>query len=134
MPIVACVAIIYSLGTPLFFYLLVRRFQDRGESGDKVVASALGWIYRPFKEGKAWWFPCEMLRVLLLSATIGFLARTCWTKLLLALFIAFIFFTVFLLFQPYSRKKHTYMQGFAMAVPIAAMGWGLSGGWGMRHQ
>ena len=75
-----------------------------------------------------------MLRVLLLSSTVGIWARDCWAKELMALFIALIFLLIFLHFRPYRRSSHTRMQSVAMVVPIASMAWALAGGWENEYE
>ena len=53
-------------------------------------------MYDPFRAGKEWWSGVEMLRVLILSSTIGMVVRTCWMKMLFALAISLVFLLVFL--------------------------------------
>ena len=42
VPFVASVALVWSLGIPFAFLLLVQRFKVRGQTGDQVVHHALG--------------------------------------------------------------------------------------------
>ena len=70
-----------------------------------------------------------MIRVLMLTSTIGFLAKTCWMKMVAAQIIALVFLVVFMVYRPYRKKLHFQMQMVAMAVPVASMAWGLAGGW-----
>ena len=63
-----------------------------------------------------------MIRILLLSATIGFTSRACYIKLLVALIVALAFLIAFLYIRPYRRSLHALMQGLAMAVPVISMG------------
>ena len=44
LPLAALFGGIYSLGVPLIFYYLVKRFQEYGMRGDKVVQKAIGWM------------------------------------------------------------------------------------------
>ena len=81
-------AILFSFGIPFLFYFLVRRYQALGKHGDKVVHEAIGWCYEPFRAGCEWWLLAEMLRVLLLTSTIGFISHSCYIKLLMAQLIA----------------------------------------------
>ena len=62
LPLVVCVALLYSLGIPLFFYFLVRRYKYLGKAGNADVQSALGWMYEPFRNGMECTSPkCSML-------------------------------------------------------------------------
>ena len=97
-PWVAIFAVVYSLGIPALFGFLVHRYSHSGElasDADKLHHRALGWMWTPFRPGREWWLWVEMLRVLLLTSAIGFLAETCWMKLAVALFIAFFFIIIF---------------------------------------
>ena len=53
-PYVILAGIAYALGVPLFFMGLVRRYADDGKAGDKVVETALSWMYQPLRVGKEW--------------------------------------------------------------------------------
>ena len=75
IPIVAVCGVTYALGVPLLFVFLVKKFHVQGKHGDKVVKRALGWMYEPFREGKQGWLGFEMVRIVLLSSAIGFLAQ-----------------------------------------------------------
>ena len=82
-PVVAVFTLVYAIGTPIFFTLLVQWYRERGEKGEQRVQTALGWIYEPYKHGCDFWFGLEMLRVTLLSSLIGFFATACWPAMIL---------------------------------------------------
>ena len=99
-------ALLYSIGVPVMFYVLVQKFQERGKKGDAVVQAAISWMYEPYRAGYEWWLPVETLRILLLTSTIGFLSESCYVKMLLAQIIAFSFFTLFLYVRIGCRRQH----------------------------
>ena len=131
-PIVAIFAFLYSFGIPAIFLGLILRFKERGRAGEEKIERALGWIYRPFRQGREWWRVVEMLRVLFLTSCVGFLASRCWMKLLAAQVIAHSFLVVFLLRTPYRRLSHNFMQIIAMLIPVLSLAWAAAGGW--EHQ
>ena len=61
-----------------------------------------------------------MFRVLLLSSTIGFLANSCWMKMVAAQLVALAFLVVFVIAKPYKRNAHFVLQLLAMSVPVAS--------------
>ena len=80
----AVTALLYSVGIPGAFYVLIRRFEDQGKRGDKVVQSALGPFYEPYRVGCEWWLIAEMGRILVLTSTVGFLSKSCHVKMMVA--------------------------------------------------
>ena len=44
MYFVAFAAAAFAIGVPMLFLYLVTRFKTRGQEGEKVVISALGWM------------------------------------------------------------------------------------------
>merc|ERR1711964_594099 len=97
--------------------------------GDKVVSRALSWMYAPLRHGCEWWLPAEMIRVLILTSTVGFFARTCWMKAFFAQVISIIYLAIFLYARPYRRGRHFVTQAIAMALPALSLAWILAGGW-----
>ena len=47
--------VLYAVGVPAVFMLLINKFKHHGRRGDKLVQKVLGWMYRPFRPGKEWW-------------------------------------------------------------------------------
>ena len=133
MPLAGIFAIVYSAGVPYLFHYLVRRFKNLGKAGDRVVQSSLGWMYEPFRDGKEWWLSAECVRILLLTSTVGIMARDCWMKFLVVIILSTIFLMVFLHHRPYRNSQHTLMQSMAMCVPVFSAGWALAGGWETDH-
>ena len=43
--------------------------------------------YEPYRSGREWWLLADFIRILLLTSCVGFMARTCYMKLLAALLI-----------------------------------------------
>ena len=41
-----------------------------------------------------------MTRILILTSTVGFMGRACWTKILIALFVALLYLMIFLYHRP----------------------------------
>ena len=118
---------LFSWGTPLLFFLLVRRFKHRGEHGDKQVRAALGWAYLPYRNGREFWFSLEMVRILLLTSFIGFMSSSCEIKMVVAQIIGMAFFGLFLWLRPYRRKSNNIAQAVTMVVPIVGMSYALAG-------
>ena len=59
---VAVMACFYSFGVPILFMVLVYKFKYHAtQGGDKVVMGALGWMFKPFRDGKEWWHVCALL-------------------------------------------------------------------------
>ena len=54
----------------------------------------------PLREGKHWWLGVEMIRIVVLSSTIGFLARQCWMKILAAQLLALAWMILFIYNRP----------------------------------
>ena len=71
----------------------------------------------------------EMVRVLLLTSCVGFLAMTCWMKIFVAQFISVVFMVLFLVVHPYRRGFHRTLQLLSMFAPVVALTWSLAGGW-----
>lgn len=69
-----------------------------------------------------------MVRILLLTSTVGFSGSRCWEKLLAAQMIALFFLVVFLFHSPYRRGIHHKLQAVVMVMPVLSTGYGLSGG------
>ena len=99
-PIVGAFAFVFMFGLPGLFIHLVNKFQDIGRRGDKVVRNSLGWMYEPLRSGCEWHLGAEMVRVLLLTSWLGFLARSCAMRVLAAQLIAVAFTTLFLWSRP----------------------------------
>ena len=74
----ACV--VFVVGVPFGFYWMVRRFKRRGRLNDEDVVRMIGWMYHPFREGCEYWLAVEQVRKLVLTAAIGFMARSCHYK------------------------------------------------------
>ena len=55
LPWTGLMAVLYALGVPFVFYYLIHRFEDQGKCGDKVIQSALGPFYEPYRLGYEWW-------------------------------------------------------------------------------
>ena len=94
MVLAAPAVLLYAVGIPLGFWLLVRRFKRLGKLDDPDVKRMIGWMYRPFREGKEYWLAVELIRKLILTACIGFMARSCHYKLLPVEFLQKHFFRV----------------------------------------
>ena len=120
---------VFAVGVPLSFHYLVQRYKEHGQSGDKVVQSALSWLYSPYRRGYEWWLTAEYARILLLTSCIGFLSRSCYVKMLLAQIFGLVFLALFLYARPYRRNFHTCLQALTMALPIFGLAYGLAGGW-----
>ena len=71
----------------------------------------------------------RMLRVLLLTSTINFMARSCETKVLIALIISLLFLCVFMLTRPYRSAAHHHAQIAAMLIPVLSLAYAAAGGW-----
>ena len=96
---VTAFAVFYSLGIPMLFFYLAHRFRHCiacSTEGERMRHRALGWMYESFRAGREWWLVAELLRVLLLTSAIGFLAESCWMKIFVANLISFVFLVVFL--------------------------------------
>ena len=65
--------------------------------------------------------------MLLLTSTMGFMARECSSKLLAACIISVMFLVVFLLMRPYRKNFHTLFELLAIAAPIMSMAWAQAG-------
>jgi hypothetical protein len=100
VPLGLAAAVLYAVGIPALFVFLSHHYKRDGRRGDVVVVRALAWTYEPFRDGKEWWLGAEMARVLLLTSTVGFTARTCHYKILAALVIALFFLVLFLQHHP----------------------------------
>ena len=70
-----------------------------------------------------------MVRVSLLSATIGFIASSCWYQLFAAQFIAFGFLVLFLWTRPYRRSTLNVLQLVGLVLPCVALMNVSTGGW-----
>ena len=81
--------VIYAIGIPLGFFLVVRRYKKKGMLDDPDIDRMIGWLHKPFRPGCEYWLAIELLRKLVLTACVGFLARSCHYKLVLAQLIAF---------------------------------------------
>ena len=127
--IVGTFAFLFAFGIPALFAYLVFHFKPHAQAGDKVVKSALGWMYLPFKDGSEWWLVLELLRILLLTSAVGWVATTCWMKILGAQLMALAFWVIFLAVRPYRSRVHFLGQSFAMVVPIIVTAWAEAGGW-----
>ena len=46
---VVVAAVIYAAGVPALFWYLLQRFKPMGQSGDRVVRKALGWMCKSRK-------------------------------------------------------------------------------------
>ena len=134
-PWILASSVLYSIGTPAIFGYLLYRFKEHGRKGDKVVDRALGWMYEPFRPGKEWWLIAEMVRILLLTSTIGFVAESdhCWMKILCAQVIALAFLVLFLMQSPYRRSSHRILQTISMVIPIISLSWAAAGGWEKKY-
>ena len=75
-----------------------------------------------------------MLRVLLLTSTLGIFARTCWAKELVGQIIALAFLIIFMYFRPYRSSRHAILSTVALATPVFSLGWALAGGWEVSHE
>ena len=73
--------------------------------------------------------PAEMIRVLILTSTVGFFARTCWMKAFFAQVVSIIYLAIFLYARPYRRGRHFVTQAIAMTLPALSLAWVLAGGW-----
>ena len=69
-------AFIYALGIPLFFYLLIRKYKREGRLNDPDVKRMVGWLHEPFREGCEYWMSVEIIRKLLLTSCVGFMAQS----------------------------------------------------------
>ena len=118
---------IYVVGIPLGFWWLVKRFKKKGKLKDPDVIRMIGWMHKPFREGCEYWLAVELMRKAILTAAIGFMARSCHYKLLMSQLIAFAFLMVFLSVKPYRKKKHHWFQAIAMTIPGLGMSWALVG-------
>ena len=78
VPVVTISALVFAFGVPALFGYLLYHYKDLGKAGDPVIQKSLGWMYEPYRDGKEWWLCVEMVRILLLSSCVGFLARSCW--------------------------------------------------------
>ena len=47
---------------PTLFAGVVYYYKKRGKLGDPDVKRAIGFMYRPFHDGKEWWMFAEMSR------------------------------------------------------------------------
>ena len=112
----------YGVGLPVLFMYLVHKYKRFGKEGDSLIRHAIGGMYEPFKEGKEWWLGAEMIRILLLTSTIGLFGATCYFKILAAQLISLVFLVVFLIERPYRKRIHHLMQCMVMLVPVLAMG------------
>ena len=59
----------------------------------------------PFRAGKEWWMACELLRLVVLTSAIGWMAKQCWMKVLAANIVALFFVLVFVYNRPYRRSS-----------------------------
>ena len=114
-------ALIYVVGVPIAFFLIVRHYRKAGKLNDPDVQRMCGFMYHPFRETCTYWLPVELLRKLLLTSCIGFMARSCHYKLLLSQLVAFGFLGAFLIVRPYRRQKHHVFQAIAMLIPALGM-------------
>ena len=104
-PWVLAGSVFYGLGMPITFHFLSKKFKPIAQRyHDKVISNALGFIYEPFREGFEFWFGLEMIRVMLLTSTVGF-AQSCHMKILVANFLAFLFLIFFLVKRPCTLPK-----------------------------
>ena len=85
---------------PALFFYLDSHFKALGKAGDKVVVDAIGFLYLPYRASKEWWMLAELVRVLLLTSTLGFISRSCWMKMLMGQIIALVFLCIFLYVRP----------------------------------
>ena len=120
-------AAVYALGVPLAFWWLVRYYRKKGQLDEPGVERMIGWMHRPFRSGAEWWLSVELIRKLVLTGCIGFLARSCHYKLLLAQLVAFAFLGVFLSVRPYRRSHHHWYGAISMCIPALGMSWALTG-------
>ena len=90
-------------------------------------------MYEPYRDGKEWWLCVEMVRILLLSSCVGFLARSCYMKILAAQVIGLAFLILFVSHHPYRKSQHHTQQTIALLVPVVTMAWAFAGGWEKLH-
>ena len=83
VPIVAGFAVFWSVGVPALFLYLVHNFHHHGKAGDKVVRGSIAWMYDPFRAGKEWWLAAELIRLVLLTSAVGWMAERCWPVMIL---------------------------------------------------
>ena len=65
-------------------------------------------------------FP-RMIRVLILTSTIGLFGAHCYFKVLSAQLISLLFLVAFLIVRPYRKRVHLLMQALVMLVPVMSM-------------
>ena len=122
-----CAVAVYCIGIPLGFFAAIRYYKRRGRLGDANVDRVIGWMHRPYREGHEAWISVELLRKLILTACIGFMARTCHYKLLMAQLVSFAFILLFFSVSPYRSRRHHWLQVVAMIIPALGMSWALVG-------
>ena len=66
---------VWAFGIPTGFIYLLYKFKERGKAGDKKARDAFGWMYEPFRRDRELFFGIEMVRVLLLTSFVGFVAQ-----------------------------------------------------------
>ena len=62
-----------------------------------------------------------MIRVLILTSTIGLFGAHCYFKVLSAQLISLLFLVAFLIVRPYRKRVHLLMQALVMLVPVMSM-------------
>ena len=58
----------------LFFWFALNEQFKHTVKHDPDMNAMLGWLYFPFLHGKEYWFALEVLRTLILTSMVGFLA------------------------------------------------------------
>ena len=120
-------SILYCFGIPYFFWWIVRRYKKKKMLDDESIQRIIGWMHRPYKKGREWFLSVELLRKLILTSWIGFMARSCHYKLLMSQLVSFAFILLFFTISPYRSKRHFWLQAVSMIIPALGMSWALVG-------
>ena len=83
----------------------------------------------PYRAGYEWYMPAELVRILLLTSTIGWLSRSCYVKMLVAQILSLGFLVVHLWVRPYRRGSENLMQAGALLLPVVGLSYFMVGGW-----
>ena len=68
--------VFYCCGIPFFFYWIVRRYKKKKKMDDENIKRIIGWMHRPLRPGCEYFMSVELLRKLILTGCIGFMARS----------------------------------------------------------
>lgn len=110
LPIIAPAILLYPVGIPLMFFLLLK-FKRDVHPWDENLA----FLYKAYRR-EYWWFEIyELLRKLFLTGLIIFIAAGTATQLAIACIVCAVTMCLHMRLRPYEQRGDDVLQGFALA-------------------